>query len=599
MLLVGWSLLRAVEQGLLRAELDARIAARELAQALRAVLRAPAVLQLVPAEQRFAVRDGALVVPAEIGWLRPLPPAPADPVVAEKLREAQVAEFARGDAAAATALHDELLGPRGPQGDAALPVIAAAAWQAHRATADERCAALLAQLDTAFADAAAARTASPTVADAVAATTLLASASALPRAAWIERLLPALPDELVRPVLARMVEHGADVAALQRAAAVCSARRRLLGDLAAILPGLGTGPLFTAHHGRLLLWFPGDAGGGDGALTTTAFLASLCGLGTARPAPVVGLPAVPDRTGVVFTAPPVDAEEVLPGFAWVVPQPPPAPSLLARPGAVLAAALVLVLVFAASAGFGVRALRQQTLAVRARAEFLTVVTHELKTPVASIRLMAEVLAGDEVPPPKQREYFALLAGESARLTMLIENVLDLGQMDRGERAYDLRPGDLAQVVREAVALFRPLALRSGMEVDLREGTSAAPGIVDSGALLQALLNMFDNARKYAAAGRRIEVVTAVQESSLLVTVRDFGPGVPALERELIFERFRRGAAHRHGSIPGVGLGLHLARVIVRRHGGELRCVAPPDGSAGALFECALPMAAEGGAEAPA
>jgi len=278
---------------------------------------------------------------------------------------------------------------------------------------------------------------------------------------------------------------------------------------------------------------------------------------------------------------------------YVTPRQPAEPPLFARPAAALAAVLTLAFVFAGSALFAVRALRQQAAAVRTRAEFLTMVTHELKTPLAAIRLLGEMLVEGRVPAGREREYYGLLAGEAARLSMLIENVLDLGRMERGERAYDLRPTDLAEVVRESVALFAPVAQRDGVELALYEGAPRAVAPADRGALLQALLNVLDNARKYAAAGRRIAVTTAARGASFEVALRDFGPGVADDEREAIFDRFRRGARHAHGAVPGVGLGLHLAQQIARRHGGELRCARPADGP-GAVFTFTLPCA-EGGA----
>jgi two-component system phosphate regulon sensor histidine kinase PhoR len=254
--------------------------------------------------------------------------------------------------------------------------------------------------------------------------------------------------------------------------------------------------------------------------------------------------------------------------------------------------LTLAFVFAGSALLGVRALRQQAAAVRTRAEFLTMVTHELKTPLAAIRLLGEMLLEGRVPAGREREYYGLLAGEAARLSMLIENVLDLGRMERGERAYDLRPTDVAEVVREAVALFAPVAQQGGVALALAEGAPRAVAAADRGALLQALLNVLDNARKYAAGGGRIAVATSEAAGAFAIAVRDFGPGVPDDERETIFDRFRRGARHAHGAVPGVGLGLHLARQIARRHGGELCCARPTDGP-GALFTFTLPCG-EGG-----
>jgi nitrogen-specific signal transduction histidine kinase len=112
----------------------------------------------------------------------------------------------------------------------------------------------------------------------------------------------------------------------------------------------------------------------------------------------------------------------------------------------------------------------------------------------------------------------------------------------------------------------------------------------------ALPRLGDAADAIAADGRLLLWLPAGGardgDGALAIGVRDSGPGVPPGEREAIFERFRRGAAHRHGSIPGVGLGRHLARAIVRHHGGDLVCAAPADGGAGAEFVVTLPCEPE-------
>ena len=589
--MVGWSLVQTSRQDRSRAELDARTAARDLAHALRAALRAPAVLTLLPASECFVVRGAAVQVDPEVGWLRERDAVGQDTVVAEKLRQAQVAEFAHGDAAAAAAHFEELLGTMQPS--PSLPVVVAAAWQAQRVGATDRVSELGTRLDQALDALPAAATADRELARVVSATALFATAARRPRGAWADRLLPALDPDLGRPTLDRLAERGGDVDSLRTELQRTAARRALLATVAERLrvPGQAPGP--TAAGDQVLLWFPEevDTASGRGALTSTQLLATLRGLGTNRPE-VPGLPPVPQRGTLVFARPEVEAEEVVPQLAWVTAPPLPEPPWFAQPAAVMAAGLALVAVFAASAFFTVRGLRREALAMRARAEFLTGVTHELKTPVAAIRLVADVLTDDDVPPDKQREYFGLLAGESARLSMLVENVLDLGQMERGERAYDLRPGDLAEVVREAVQLFTPLGKRAGMQLELREGASRAVATLDRGALMQALLNVLENARKYAADGKRLEVSTASGDGAFTIAVRDYGDGVTAAERESIFTRFQRGSSHRHGSIPGVGLGLYLARTIVLRHGGELRCVPPARGP-GAQFVFTLPLREEG------
>jgi two-component system phosphate regulon sensor histidine kinase PhoR len=348
----------------------------------------------------------------------------------------------------------------------------------------------------------------------------------------------------------------------------------------------------SAHGGRLWLWFAShdETGSAQGALADAQPFADRLAQTLGIDVPMV----VPEAELRFFV--PDDAEEVVQPVWFVAPRPPAEPPLFARPAAAIAAVLTLAFVFAGSALLSVRALRQQAAAVRTRAEFLTMVTHELKTPLAAIRLLGEMLLEGRVPAGREREYYGLLAGEAARLSMLIENVLDLGRMERGERAYDLRPCDFAEVVREAVALFAPVAQRDGLVLALDEGVPRAVAAADRGALLQALLNVLDNARKYAAAGARIAVATTAAAGAFAVAVRDFGPGVPDDERESIFDRFRRGARHAHGAVPGVGLGLHLARQIARRHGGELRCAAPADGP-GALFTFTLPCAGPSSPEA--
>ena len=111
---------------------------------------------------------------------------------------------------------------------------------------------------------------------------------------------------------------------------------------------------------------------------------------------------------------------------------------------------------------------------------------------------------------------------------------------------------------------------------------------DRDALLQALLNVMENARKYAADGGYLDVHVEADPANLRITIRDHGPGIPEAERGAVFERFRRGTRQQSGSVPGVGLGLYLARTILLHHGGELEARAPDDGGKGACFVFTLP-----------
>ncbi|MGE3174080.1 MAG: sensor histidine kinase [Planctomycetota bacterium] len=591
-MLVVLSLLRAGEQARAQRAFDASRNARIMADTLRATLRDPAVLDVCPEGTRFVrTAQGGFEVPADVGWLEPLAAMPADPVVDARLLRAQQDEFARGDQTAAAAAFDELLGERGPQGRARLPVLAAAAWQAQRADDAARRQRLGDALASALQGRPRADLALPEVADAVAALALLDATSGALRN-WLADLLPGLPEEQAAALARRLSERGVDTAAFDGARREVAARRALLREVGAELARSPAAP--RQSGGAVLLWFPSadDAGvAGQGALCPPAILGERL-VAVARR----GLPPVPDLGDQRFApgpraAAPVLAEAVVPGLWWVVPRVSTAPvPWTARPEAALAAAAALLAVLLACGWLAGRAVRQEARAVAERVQFVTVVTHELKTPLAAIRLLAEMLVEGRAPAGKVPDYYRLLAGEAARLSMLIENVLDLGRMARGERAYDLRPGDLGDVADEAAALFAPIAERDGLRFLLHAADRAAPARFDRGALLQALLNVLDNARKYGAAGGAIALRVAVREGRCEVVVRDRGPGVPEAEREAVFAQFARGRAHRSGAIPGVGLGLHLAREIARQHGGALRCRAPQDGGPGVEFAFELPLA---------
>ncbi|MCU0863485.1 MAG: HAMP domain-containing histidine kinase [Planctomycetes bacterium] len=590
MAIVGSSLVRTAQQAQQRAELAAQRDARDLASALRAALRNPAVLTTIPPAEQANVRDGAVVVDNEVGWLQPLPERTPEAVLAGQLLAAQRAEWRDGDQASARRQFAMLLEE---PARAAWPALVAGAFHALRDGATELAAARTQALLQAC-DRPPAAGAEPEFARAAVSTALLCAALTMPRSPQLDAHLIALPTELAAPLWSRLHERGTpapDLAAAQRATA---ARRALLLELAAELRELPAQPAVRGRGERLWLWFPADAvGNGTAAAVDIAWLLTLPGLGTSRPTPSAALPPLPDRGQLVLAPAPLPhgADDVIPGLAGVVPEPAPPLPWSQRPGPLLGAAGLLLLVFGLSALALVRGARQQALALRARSEFLTGVTHELKTPLASIRLIADVLQDDDVEPAQQREYFALLGSETARLSTLLENVLDLGRMERGERAYDRRPGDLAAIVRDTVAQFRPLLQQARLAVALHEGCSAAAAVVDRGAIVQVLLNLLDNARKYAAGGGRIDVTTAAANGRFTVAVRDFGPGVPAAEHDAVFAQFRRGRAQQHGAVPGLGLGLFLARTIATAHDGTLVCEAPAQGP-GARFVLTLPMLEE-------
>lgn len=568
-LLVGHALSTATADAVERARGAAIAVAQGRARELQRRLASPEVLTIFPPAERFTLRNGKLVVPDALGWLHPRSPSPVPATVAAQVRRAQSLE-ASGQHAAAVALLESAVAELATDAPERLPLALAAGWtllrsdDPPRATeAWQHCTRMLSlSAVSAFAD--------PCLGELLIGSTLLGAALGNEVPAELTASLTALPAGELAPVFARMTERGLDVDELATAARAANAWRERLLRVDARIERDRTDAQMTRLGDELLLWFPQH---GEGALIPLLHAA---------------LAADPDWRGYVGgDSGAVDAAIVVDGLTVRPATAPPLP-LLARPAIAWSAATLLIALCAGSAWLSWRGLRRHAAAVAAEAEFLTVVTHELKTPVASIRLIAEVLGNDEASATRARDYVALLGGESARLQMLVENVLDLGQRERGERRLDRRPMDLVPLLRETVASFVPLAERAGMKVELAAPV-AAFAAVDGLAITQAIANLLDNASKYAGGGRRLLVTMTAAGEVATIIVRDFGMGVPAAERDSIFTRFQRGSAHRHGSIPGVGIGLHLARQIVRGHDGELSCRAPMDGGAGAEFVLTLPV----------
>ena len=235
--------------------------------------------------------------------------------------------------------------------------------------------------------------------------------------------------------------------------------------------------------------------------------------------------------------------------------------------------------------------RQLTLA-RQKTDFVSNVSHELKTPLTSIRMFSEMLAeGRVADPAKQRTYLNIISAESARLSRLINNVLDFSRSDRGLKKYELKPSDLAAIARETVATYRPHLESLGFEIATHGLEQLAPVQGDRDALAQVIVNLLSNAEKYSGDARSIRVSlepSVAGSPEIALSIQDRGPSVPRGCEEKIFEQFFRAHDSLSSGIPGSGLGLTLARQIARAHGGDVTYRPRPDG--GSCFTLGMPLA---------
>ncbi len=221
-----------------------------------------------------------------------------------------------------------------------------------------------------------------------------------------------------------------------------------------------------------------------------------------------------------------------------------------------------------------------------RRDFVANVSHELKTPIGALTLLAETLDGESDPQVLAR-LARRMGGEAERLGRIIDDLLDLSRIEANETPQaTLVP--VGEVVVEAVQSLRPVA--AGLEVSLRVG-EVPPGLVVAGDrrdLMSAVANLVDNAIKYSEAGGVVEVAVERHGSEIAVTVADQGVGIPARDMERIFERFYRVDRARSRATGGTGLGLSIVRHVAANHGGRVR-VESVEG-AGSTFTLELPAA---------
>ncbi|MEM6795359.1 MAG: HAMP domain-containing sensor histidine kinase, partial [Acidobacteriota bacterium] len=236
----------------------------------------------------------------------------------------------------------------------------------------------------------------------------------------------------------------------------------------------------------------------------------------------------------------------------------------------LAALLVL------ASTFGLWAL-ERTVAARLRfaerqSNFVSAVTHELKTPLTAIRMHGEMLRDGVVPSEAKRQgYYRVLTAEAERLSRLIHNVLEVSQLEKQTRRFDLEPGDPRVVLHEVAEVLTPHARQLGFEIRV-EDDGPADTVFDRDALAQVIFNLVDNALKYAGAAEEKTVVLSSENvgREIRLSVADRGPGVPRQQIREVFEPFYRGESEMTRTAQGTGIGLSIVRQLVQPMGGSVR-----------------------------
>jgi signal transduction histidine kinase len=255
-------------------------------------------------------------------------------------------------------------------------------------------------------------------------------------------------------------------------------------------------------------------------------------------------------------------------------------------------ALLLVLGITLFGGYLLwRDVRREVRLAALRSQFVAGVSHELKTPLTSIRMFADTLRLGRLKSQKtQEEYLDTIVNESERLSRLLNNVLDFSRIEEGRMVYQFGPVTIPDVVGAAAkAMSYPLEqMGFTLAISLEDGLPEIQA--DRDALIQALLNLLHNAMKFSGASRRIELSAVRGETGITIRVADHGIGIDAAEHKKIFERFYRAPSSNPERIPGTGLGLTIVSHIVNAHRGAVEVESAP--GRGSTFSITLPLGSQ-------
>jgi hypothetical protein len=287
--------------------------------------------------------------------------------------------------------------------------------------------------------------------------------------------------------------------------------------------------------------------------------------------------------------------ENLPGLRVIPPETVPGPRGLIGLPILFGIALALVGVLLPGCLWLLwRDTRREVHMAELRSQFVSSVSHELKTPLTAIRMLAETLQMRSTNAAKHAQYLDTIVNESERLTRLLNNVLDFSRIERGQKNYHLRPADLADVVQSAARTMRFPLTQQGFDftVDVRNDIPPIP--IDRDSLEQAVLNLLSNAMKYSGESRDVSLRLSRQNGHALIEVEDHGLGIAAEQQKRIFEKFYRVPTPENHAISGTGLGLALVAHIAEAHGGSVEVDSAL--GKGSTFSIRLPLVTDAARE---
>jgi len=250
--------------------------------------------------------------------------------------------------------------------------------------------------------------------------------------------------------------------------------------------------------------------------------------------------------------------------------------------------IAIVIILACGLFFTLQTVNNELHLSKMKSYFISTVSHEFKSPLTSIRQMAEMLVRDRVPSAeRQRKYYTSILKQSERLSHLIDNILDFSKMEEGHKLFRFEKADIIQVVRDIVESFQQHTADQGFHINLAIPEPLPNVVFDREAMEQVMHNLLDNACKYSGDSREIEVHLSSKGNKIIISVRDNGVGIRKEDHEKIFSRFYRAGEELTQTVKGSGIGLTLVKQIVEAHHGEITVESSP--GKGSTFTVRLPL----------
>ncbi len=250
--------------------------------------------------------------------------------------------------------------------------------------------------------------------------------------------------------------------------------------------------------------------------------------------------------------------------------------------------IAIVVILAFGLFFTLQTVNNELHLSKMKSYFMSTVSHEFKSPLTSIRQMAEMLVHGRVPTQeRQQKYFTTILQQSERLSHLIDNILDFSRMEEGQKLFHFEKADIIPVVKDVVESFQNQTASLGFNISLSIPEPLPEMVFDREGMEQVMNNLLDNACKYSANSRKIEVDLQLKGNRVIISVRDYGIGIRKEEQDKIFSRFYRAGEELTQTVKGSGIGLTIVKQIVEAHNGIVDVES--ELGKGSIFRIKLPV----------